>query len=337
MGRINVLPTHLVNKIAAGEVIERPASVVKELVENAIDAGATRIDVNIEEGGAKLIRISDNGCGMDQTDLTHAFTPHATSKIATDDDLFNIHTMGFRGEALASIASIARARIVTRRPEDPEGWELEAVGGVLGEMRPAASSPGTIVTIEGQRPTTRAARSTTTSSAYVPAATATSTGAVATAGTLSMACCSVGYGRASDPSASLPAYDPSTKTVEPSVGMSPQVPDPHSSRIPTPAQPPPMTGIASDPHSSTTGAQPQASSSRQSGPQTGPARSHAPSTSTSQSPHAHHPVSGSHAWPGAQGSRGSRTSPVAAQRTLNDMGAGCHVTPSRSISRRKLG
>ncbi len=148
MGRINVLPTHLVNKIAAGEVIERPASVVKELVENAIDAGAARIDVNIEEGGAKLIRIADNGCGMDANDLTHAFTPHATSKIATDDDLFNIHTMGFRGEALASIASIARARIVTRRSEDAEGSELDAIGGVLGEMRPAATSPGTVVTIE---------------------------------------------------------------------------------------------------------------------------------------------------------------------------------------------
>jgi DNA mismatch repair protein MutL len=148
MGRINILPTHLVNKIAAGEVIERPASVVKELVENAIDAGATRIDVVIEEGGAKLISVSDNGGGMDADDIAHAFTPHATSKISSDDDLFNIHTMGFRGEALASIASIARARIITQQPGESGGWQIEVCGNELGELRPAATSPGTVVTIE---------------------------------------------------------------------------------------------------------------------------------------------------------------------------------------------
>ncbi|MCP4379354.1 MAG: hypothetical protein GY794_24685, partial [bacterium] len=91
---IRVLPVHLVNKIAAGEVIERPASIVKELVENSLDAGATRIEVTIEDGGKKLISVSDNGCGMDADDLSRAFVPHATSKLPSEDDLFNISTMG---------------------------------------------------------------------------------------------------------------------------------------------------------------------------------------------------------------------------------------------------
>ncbi len=147
MANINILPTHLVNRIAAGEVIERPASVVKELVENAIDAGATSIDVTVEDGGRKLITVADNGCGMGESDAAKAFLPHATSKIATDDDLFNIHTMGFRGEALASIASISHTRLRTRRAEDEAGWEVTASGDTVDQPRPAAGAPGTTISV----------------------------------------------------------------------------------------------------------------------------------------------------------------------------------------------
>ena len=119
MGRIHVLPEHVANKIAAGEVVERPASVVKELLENSLDAGATRIKINMEAGGKKLIQITDNGCGMVRDDAMLAFERHATSKIKDAEDLLSVATLGFRGEALPSIASVSRLRLETARPKSP--------------------------------------------------------------------------------------------------------------------------------------------------------------------------------------------------------------------------
>lgn len=144
---IQQLSPSLVNRIAAGEVIERPASVVKELVENALDAGATSILVEIEDGGRELIRVTDDGHGIAAAQLPLAFAEHATSKIATDDDLFNISTMGFRGEALASIGSVAHARIVSRTADSDAAYEIVNRGGQVSDAQAAAGNVGTAVEV----------------------------------------------------------------------------------------------------------------------------------------------------------------------------------------------
>ena len=144
---INVLAPDVVSKIAAGEVVERPFSVLKELVENAIDAGATRIQVELEEGGKKLLRVRDDGRGMTPGDLELAFVQHATSKLTDVDELDAIVSLGFRGEALASIGSVSRARIVSRARGAQSGHEIRCIGGRVEEVKPAAAAEGTIVEV----------------------------------------------------------------------------------------------------------------------------------------------------------------------------------------------
>ncbi len=141
---IRQLSQSLINKIAAGEVVERPASVVKELMENAIDAGASRVDVSVEKGGMDLVRVVDNGHGIATEELPLAVASHATSKIIDADDLFRVHTLGFRGEALASIAEISRTIVRSRTHESPAGAELEVAGGTLGAVTPCGCPPGTL-------------------------------------------------------------------------------------------------------------------------------------------------------------------------------------------------
>ncbi len=147
MGRIHVLSENVANKIAAGEVVERPASVVKELLENALDAGARRIRVNVEAGGKKLIQVTDDGCGMVRDDAMLAFERHATSKIRNTDDLLSIATLGFRGEALPSIASVSRLRLETHAAEDGAGTVIEIAGGKLLTVEEAGLPPGTAITV----------------------------------------------------------------------------------------------------------------------------------------------------------------------------------------------
>ena len=145
MAQIKIIPHDLRNKIAAGEVIERPASVVKELIENSIDAGSTDIKIEVLYSGKRLIRVSDNGTGMDKDDALLCFERYATSKLFREEDLFNIRTMGFRGEALSSIASVSKVKLITAPKGSPQGVLIEILGG---EVKTAKDSPSFGTTVE---------------------------------------------------------------------------------------------------------------------------------------------------------------------------------------------
>src|ERR1700692_1181609 len=147
MGKIHVLPERVANQIAAGEVVERPASVVKELLENSLDAGSTSIRVEIENGGRRLIRIADDGCGMLRDDALLAFERHATSKLHDVKDLDEIATLGFRGEALPSIGSVSRLLLETRSADETTGSRVEVAGGKILRCDEIAASPGTVITV----------------------------------------------------------------------------------------------------------------------------------------------------------------------------------------------
>jgi len=147
MSKINVLTKEVYNKIAAGEVVEKPASVVKELVENCIDAGATNITIEILDGGIKQIKVSDNGCGIDYDDFDKVFLAHATSKVKTVDDLAEIGTLGFRGEALSSIASVSNIVLSSKTENSNEGYQVKVSGGEMGEITPIGATTGTYIVI----------------------------------------------------------------------------------------------------------------------------------------------------------------------------------------------
>ena len=145
MSKIRVLADHVANQIAAGEVVERPASVAKELVENSIDARARRIEIDVEAGGRRLLRVSDDGEGMTRDDAVLAFERHATSKINTTEDLDQIRTLGFRGEALASVASVARVELITQTEDGREATRVLIEGGRMRDVVPAARPRGTTI------------------------------------------------------------------------------------------------------------------------------------------------------------------------------------------------
>ncbi len=149
MNRVRLLPDHVANQIAAGEVVERPASVVKELVENALDAGARNVTVEVQAGGRALIRVTDDGCGMNRDDALMSLERHATSKIQRAEDLLSISTMGFRGEAVPSIASVSRFTLTTRAADDHGGEATQIVvnGGKIIEVRAAGAPAGTSVEV----------------------------------------------------------------------------------------------------------------------------------------------------------------------------------------------
>ena len=146
-GHIRLLPNHVANKIAAGEVVERPASVLKELLENALDAGATRIEVTVTAGGRNLVSVRDNGCGMNREDALLSLERHATSKIRDVDDIERIATLGFRGEAIPSIASVSRFTLTTRREDAEEGTRLVVNAGILAEVKDCGAPPGTCIEV----------------------------------------------------------------------------------------------------------------------------------------------------------------------------------------------
>src|SRR5947209_6754752 len=146
--RIQLLPDNIANQIAAGEVIQRPASAVKELLENAVDAGATEIRLFINDAGKSLIQVTDNGMGMSETDARMAFERHATSKIRNIEDLFHIRTMGFRGEALASIAAVSQVELRSRRAQDELGTFIEIENSVVSRQEPIAAPVGTSITMK---------------------------------------------------------------------------------------------------------------------------------------------------------------------------------------------
>ena len=148
MGKINILGFDVANLIAAGEVVDRPASVVKELLENALDAGSTSVTIEIQRGGVAFIRVADNGCGMASDDLQTSILRHATSKIKTADDLDGISTLGFRGEALAAIASVSKLRIFSKVRGEPFGALLESDGGEITSITETGCADGTTVIVE---------------------------------------------------------------------------------------------------------------------------------------------------------------------------------------------
>jgi DNA mismatch repair protein MutL len=148
MPSIRLLPDQLISQIAAGEVVERPASALKELLENSLDAGSTEISIALLNGGVKQLRVADNGSGVAQDDLALALTRHATSKIATLDDLESVASLGFRGEALASIASVSRTQLTSRFHTDRHAWRIASEGSTISPLEPAALDAGTIVEVQ---------------------------------------------------------------------------------------------------------------------------------------------------------------------------------------------
>ena len=148
MNQIKLLDNSTINKIAAGEVVERPGSVVKELVENAIDAGAGSVTIEIRDGGISLIRITDDGSGIPQDQVKTAFLRHATSKIRTAEDLENVFSLGFRGEALASIAAVSKVEMLTKTRDSETGTRVRINGGILEDIRQEGAADGTTIVVE---------------------------------------------------------------------------------------------------------------------------------------------------------------------------------------------